>query len=277
MCGSALRAERSSLASASLANARDAVLLAARMRPRTARVFRIVCRNDQYWYPTNAADVSSSTSPLISTSIAVSFRLMGHSRSDISTLSWGNDFSHTQELGADRQVSRLRRLEVDLEPDAAPVGHEANHAAALGESVGVTHREDRPVLEARQNALRSVPLGPTDEQDVARLDLIHAVVAPDLESPPSQALVTHGLVQNAPERIISKSADHERRVGVGKGPGWPIDELREVEQEHGLHVVFRGPHGLRRQPASGHEQRSEGERPRGSGDDRAQKRPSTNP
>src|SRR3989475_11535747 len=127
---------------------------------------------------------------------------------------------------------------------------EANHAAALRESVGVTHREDRPVLEARQNALRSVSLGPTDEQDVAGLDLVHAVVAPDLESPPSQALITHRLVQDAPERIISENADHERRVGLGKGLGWPLDELRVVEQEHCLHVVFRGPHGWCRRRAS---------------------------
>src|SRR5256885_7924933 len=127
---------------------------------------------------------------------------------------------------------RHTRLQGDWSQTCAlpiSVGHEANHAAALRESVGVTHREDRPVLEARQNALRSVSLGPTDEQDVAGLDLVHAVVAPDLESPPSQALITHRLVQDAPERIISENADHERRVGLGKGLGWPLDELREVE------------------------------------------------
>src|SRR2546429_5634683 len=43
------------------------VLLVARMLPRTDKVLRMVCRKDQYWYPTSAADVSNSTSPLLST------------------------------------------------------------------------------------------------------------------------------------------------------------------------------------------------------------------
>src|SRR3989475_12636758 len=99
---------------------------------------------------------------------------------------------------------------------------EANHAAALRESVGVTHREDRPVLEARQNALRSVSLGPTDEQDVAGLDLVHAVGEPDLGSPPSQALTTHRLGQDAPERLISLNARPWPRVRLGEDLALPL-------------------------------------------------------
>src|SRR5947208_14727987 len=129
ICGSARRAERISLASASLAKASEAVLLAAMIRPRTARASRVACRRDQYWYPANAADVSSKTSPLIRTSIAVSFCLIGQSRSDISTPSGGDDLGHPQQLGADRQVCGFRRHRVDLEADPAPVRHETNHAA----------------------------------------------------------------------------------------------------------------------------------------------------
>src|SRR6266511_4381490 len=95
--------------------------------------------------------------------------------------------------------------------------------------------------------------------------------------PAFQALIAHGSVQGAAERIIAENADHERRVGGGKGFGRPIDELREVEQEHGLHLVFRGPHGLRGQPARHHEQRNEGKRPRRAAERRAQKCHSTNP
>jgi len=84
MCWSVRRAERISLASASLAKASEAVLLAAMIRPRTASASRVASRSDQYWYPANAADVSSRTSPLIDTSIAVSFCLIGQSRSAIS-------------------------------------------------------------------------------------------------------------------------------------------------------------------------------------------------
>src|SRR3989449_5384746 len=151
MCGSARRAERSSLASATLAKASEAVLLAAMIRPRTARASRVACRRDQYWYPANAADVSSKTSPLIRTSIAVSFCLIGQSRSDISTPSRGDDLGHPQQLGADRQGCGFRRLRVDLEADPAPVGHATNHSVPFRELAGVAHREGRALLVSRED------------------------------------------------------------------------------------------------------------------------------
>src|SRR5690348_17865839 len=48
------------------------------------RSFSIPCRNVTISYVTKAAEVSSSTRPLMTSSIAVSFCLMGQSRSDIS-------------------------------------------------------------------------------------------------------------------------------------------------------------------------------------------------
>src|SRR2546426_10661353 len=239
MCGSARRAERSSLASATLAKASEAVLLAAMIRPRTARASRVACRRDQYWYPANAADVNTNTSPLIRRRIAVSFRLIGQSRSDISTPSRGDDLGHPQQLGADRQVCGFRRLRVDLEPDPAPVGHEANHAAPFGESVGVAHREDRPILETREDVLRLIRHGPTDEQDVAPRDVFHALIATHDEGPRSATLSAHGGIEKVAERVATQNADDERRLRVGNGLGRPIDELCEGEQEDGLHTIRR--------------------------------------
>src|SRR5207249_8898312 len=141
VCGSARRAERSSLGSASLEDARGAVLLAAMIRPGTDRASRVVCGRDQYWYPANAADVSRRTSPLITTRIAVSLRLIGQSRSDISTPRWGDDLGHPQQLGADRQVGGFRRLGVDLEADTTAVGQEANQSAPIGEAIVVAYGE----------------------------------------------------------------------------------------------------------------------------------------
>src|SRR5213595_304968 len=231
MCGSARRAERSSLASASLENAREAVLLAAMIRPRPDRASRVVCRRDQYWYPANAADVSRRTSPLITTRIAVSLRLIGQSRSDISTPGWGDDLGHPQQLGADRQVGGFRRHRVDLEPDPAPVRHEANHATPFGESVGVAHREDRPILETREDVLRLIRHGPTDEQDVAPRDVFHALIALHDEWPRSPTLSAHGGIEKITERVATQNPDDERRLRIGNGLGRPVDELREVEQE----------------------------------------------
>src|ERR1044071_8777562 len=139
-CGSALSAERISLASASLAKANEAVLFAAMMRPSVDRSFNVICRNATTSYVTNAAAVSNSTRPLIKRRIAVSFCLIGQSRRDISTPPWRREVGDPQQLGADRQIRRLRRIDVDLQPDVVPVRHEAYHASAFGEPVGVAHR-----------------------------------------------------------------------------------------------------------------------------------------
>src|SRR2546422_2813459 len=255
MCGSARRAERSSRASASLAKASEAVLLAAMIRPRTPRASSVRCRRDQYWYPANAAAVSSRTSPLISTSIAVSFCWIGQSRSAISTPRRGNDLGHPQQLGADREVGRFRRHRVDLQPDAAPVGHEADHAAPLGESVGVAHRDDRPALETRQDLLRRVCRGPIDEQDGAPRDVLHPLIATDGEGPRPSTLPAHGGIEEVAERILAQDPDHQRRLRVRNGLGRPIDELREVEQENGLYLRLGGLR-LRSQPGGAHQQYS---------------------
>src|SRR3989441_4691994 len=151
-CGSAFSAERISLASAWLAKANEAVLFAAMTRPSVARFFSVVCRKATTWYVTNAADVSNSTRPLMRSSIAVSFCLIGQSRSDISTPTRGDDLCHPQQLGADRQMCGFHRLRVDLEPDAVAVGHEANHAPPLGEGVGITYRSEEHTSELQSLA-----------------------------------------------------------------------------------------------------------------------------
>src|SRR6267154_4172016 len=184
MCGSALRADRISVASAALAKASAAVLLAARMRPRSVIMSRSVRRYDQYWYATKAADVSSSTKPLIESSITVSLRRIGQSRSDMSGCLRRDDLREAQQLRADRQVCRFGGADVDLEPNAIAIAHEANHTATLGEAIGVAHGKDGAVLEPRENVLRPLRGAAADEQDLASLDFTHAAIAPDREGSP---------------------------------------------------------------------------------------------
>src|SRR5713101_4739673 len=143
-------------ASAWLAKASAGVMFAATTRPKVDRLCKVVCRNAKTSNVTNAAEDKSSTKPLVTRRIAVSFRLIGQSRSAISPPRRSDDLGHAQQLGADGQVGRFRGHKVELEADAAPVAHEANHAAPLGKSVGITHREERPVLETFQNVLRPV-------------------------------------------------------------------------------------------------------------------------
>src|SRR2546422_1703503 len=185
-------------------------------RPSVARFFSVVCRKATTWYVTNAADVSNSTSPLMRSSIAVSFCLIGQSRSDISTPTRGDDLCHPQQLGADRQMCGFHRLRVDLEPDAVAVGHEANHAPPLGECVGITYRKDRPGLETRQNLLHPTGVGPTDEQDVAGFDLVHALVSTHLELAAPQTLLAQRPVQPRPQRNLPRGGHDPRAWAVPK-------------------------------------------------------------
>src|SRR5690348_7815607 len=221
-------------------------------RARVARSFSIPCRNVTISYVTKAAEVSSSTRPLMTSSIAVSFCLMGQSRSDISAPPppRRRDLGHPQQLGADRQICGLRRPGVDLEPNAVPVVHEPHHAALIGEVGVVAYGEDGTILKPAQDLGHAIAIGLVDEQDVARCDFVDRLVAPDLKRPPPQLLPAHGLVEKLPERIAPENADDERRRRIGKRIGRPVDELRKVEEKDGLHAVLRCTPGLRRQPAS---------------------------
>src|SRR5712691_1653938 len=69
--------------------------------------------------------------------------------------------------------------------------------------------------------------------------------APDFERPAAHRLTPDGFVQVTTEWIVAQDADDERSSGVGKGAGRPVDKLSEVEEENGLHLVFRRARGLR--------------------------------
>src|SRR2546430_1737503 len=93
--------------------------------------------------------------------------------------------------------------------------------------------------------LRRSSRGPTDEEDVAPRDVVHALIAMDREGPGSASLPAHGGVEEVAERVAPENPDDQRRLRVRNGLGGPIDELREVEQEHSLHLDLGGPRPLR--------------------------------
>lgn len=47
-----------------------------------------------------------------------------------------------------------------------------------------------------------------------------------------------GRIEIAIERIVAKHADHDRLLLARECGGRPLDELREIEQEHGLDLVI---------------------------------------
>ena len=72
------------------------------------------------------------------------------------------------------------------------------------------------------------------------LDLLRLAEALHGERMALHALALHRRIQLPAERIVSQDADGEGRAGRRKGLRRPFDELREVEEEHRLDLVFAG-------------------------------------
>jgi hypothetical protein len=80
---------------------------------------------------------------------------------------------------------------------------------------------------------------PSDVQDVAILQLTDGSVALDDHAPLAHGFSMDDRVELGTERIGPENSNDERCFGAAKGLRRPFDELGEVEEEHGLHTVFR--------------------------------------
>ncbi len=97
------------------------------------------------------------------------------------------------------------------------------------------------MLDRGENLLDLIVLRPADEQNVARVEVRQLAVTTDLDGPHPDALATYCRIQEAAERVVPEDADKQWRL---RGRGLPIDKLREIEQEHGLQLILRGPLAL---------------------------------
>src|SRR6185437_11752806 len=59
------------------------------------------------------------------------------------------------------------------------------------------------------------------------------------DRPPVYLLPGDRLIEGAAEGVIAQYTDHDRRALAGERPRRPVDELREIEQEHSLHLLRR--------------------------------------
>src|SRR5256885_15401718 len=115
----------------------------------------------------NAADVSSSTRPLMSSSIAVSFRWIGQSPKAMLSARRRDDFCRSKQLRAERQPGGLGGLEIDTQPDLVLAEDEPDHAARTGEVITIGHCKDGTVFEGCENGIQPPAFGLADEQDMA--------------------------------------------------------------------------------------------------------------
>src|SRR2546422_9815929 len=76
----------------------------------------------------------------------------------------------------------------------------------------------------------------------------------DYEWPCSPMLPAYGGIEEIAERVTTQNPDDQRRLRVRNGLRRPIDELREVEQEDGLHLSLGGPRCLRPQAGGAYQQ-----------------------
>src|SRR5207247_3059765 len=108
----------------------------------------------------------------------------------------------------------------------------ANHASPFGESVGVTHREDRPVPEACDYLLRRIPRGPADEQNVAPRGVFNSLKATDDEGPRSPVFPAHGGIEEVAERVAPQNPDDQRARGTPGSAALRHPSLSTRSEEH---------------------------------------------
>src|SRR5579859_3082384 len=107
--------------------------------------------------------------PLVTSWITMSFRRIGVSRSGMaSAFLRCRGFEGPQQLGADGQLGRPGRLDVDAEAHLAVFGHEPDHPGAARELVRIADRENAPALQARHDLREAPGLRLADEEHVAQ-------------------------------------------------------------------------------------------------------------
>src|SRR5687768_5726610 len=121
-----------------------------------------------------AAHARTSAAPAASIVIAVSFPLTERSSSGVTSAfpSRADDPRELQELRADPEPRALRRRDVDVEPDPAPLAAEGDHSPALRELRGLPDGQDGGGLQPLEDAREVVGLRPRDEEDLAIPDVL---------------------------------------------------------------------------------------------------------
>src|SRR6185437_17125156 len=86
-------------------------------------------------------------------------------------------------------------------------------------------------------------------QDLAVRQLLDALETTHDERAACDDFSTNDLIQCRTEWILAKYTDHNGSIRRGKRLRWPVDELREVEEEDGLNLRRRGRSQRRTRPA----------------------------
>src|SRR5579863_10533002 len=175
------------------------------------------------------------TAPHVSRMTLIRARRIGRALVDMSLAPCAHDFRRPQELRADRQVIRPGSREIDAKPDMTVLLAECDDHAPRRRTVG--HCENAAAFEGVDDLRQVWQLLGRDEQDLAVAQPCDIGIALDGKRMVAHGLAAHDLVQAAAEGIFAEHADHEGTVLLGQRAGWPLNEMREVEEEYGFELV----------------------------------------
>ena len=151
----------------------------------------------------------------------------------------GGRNGEAEQLGTDLQTDRFGSGVIDLEPDLILLADEIDDTAGPDKSFGLADRQNRRIMQARNDFRISLFLGIADEQDVAFGRFGKVTDGFDLQRMAVDGLVLDDLIQFISEFIFPHDANHNRRIRVGKCLWRPLDELRKIVDECRLQPVFR--------------------------------------
>src|ERR1043165_3782223 len=91
----------------------------------------------------------------------------------------GDDLRWSQQLGAELQSRRSRRVQIDAQANAIVLRHELDHAALLEEALDVTDGEYGTTVQCIDDGTHATRAAHIHEQQMAHIDVLVALIAPD--------------------------------------------------------------------------------------------------
>ena len=149
-----------------------------------------------------------------------------------------DDLRDAEQLGADGQILRLHRRQVDLESDSVVFGDQSDHSATLGEAFDIAHGKNVPVSRDGNYLVQSSRFRTTNKQDVAGFDLCDLTKTLDDQWVIVAFLTLHDLVQRTTEGVIAENTYDQLRLGSGKSPRRPYDELGKVIKKGRFELIL---------------------------------------
>jgi hypothetical protein len=149
-----------------------------------------------------------------------------------------------QEPRADLKIGALSIVQIDVEANLVVLQAETDHAAMLNKVVGFADGEDGGTVQAGQNCGRSLLVTACNEKEMTAPGIFVLLKMANLQGTRADLLALNGVFEDAGERIFSHGTEDEGTIPGAERVHGPIHELRKMENESSLQLIFTGT-GLR--------------------------------